>query len=144
MSYLLDACALLAFINKETGWTVVDGLLKQAAAGDAVLFMNAINFYEAYYKKLQQEGQQVADAIRDTAADLAISVLDVFPAAGVMEESARLKASYRISLADSIAVGTASVLGFTLVTADHHELDRVEQNETISFHWIRPPLSMSS
>ncbi|MDR0685741.1 MAG: hypothetical protein LBF83_11540 [Spirochaetaceae bacterium] len=46
MSYLLDACALLAFINKETGWTIVDGLLKQAAAGDAVLFMNAINFYE--------------------------------------------------------------------------------------------------
>jgi PIN domain nuclease of toxin-antitoxin system len=138
MSYLLDACALLAFINKETGWNVVDGLLKQAGAGDVVLFMNAINFYEVYYKKMQQEGQQAADAVRDAVADSAISILDVFPAADVMAESARLKTSYKISLADSIALGTASVLGFTLVTADHHELDRVEQNETISFHWIRP------
>jgi PIN domain nuclease of toxin-antitoxin system len=39
MSYLLDACVLLAFINKETGWTVVDELLKQAGAGDATLWI---------------------------------------------------------------------------------------------------------
>jgi predicted nucleic acid-binding protein len=55
-----------------------------------------------------------------------------------MWESARLKTSYKISLADSIALGTSSVLNLTLVTADHHELDRVEQNEPVSFHWIRP------
>ena len=138
MNYILDACALLAFINKEPGWAVVDGLLKQANAGEITLFMNLINFYEVYYKKFQKDGRQVADAIRDAVFDMAVNIVAVFPVSGIVWESARLKSAHKISLADSIVAGTASVLNFTLVTADHNELDRVEQNETISFHWIRP------
>jgi predicted nucleic acid-binding protein len=138
MSYILDACALLAFINKEPGWAVVDGLLRQANAGEITLFMNLINFYEVYYKKLQKDGRQTADAIRDAVFDMAVNILAVFPIPGIIWESARLKSAHKISLADSIIAGTASVLNFTLVTADHNEFDRVEQNETISFYWIRP------
>ena len=91
MSYLLDALALLAFINKEPGWVVVDGLLKQANAGEITLFMNLINFYEVYYKKLQKDRRQVADAIRDTVFDMAINIITVFPSSGIVWESARLK-----------------------------------------------------
>ena len=52
-------------------------------------------------------------------------------------EAGRLKATYRISLADSIALAEASVSGGILLTADHHELELVEKNENIVFHWIR-------
>jgi hypothetical protein len=30
-------------------------------------------------------------------------------------------------------------LDAAFVTADHHELKKIEQNEAITFHWIRPP-----
>ena len=49
-----------------------------------------------------------------------------------------LKASYKISLADSIALATASVLNGELLTCDHHEFDAIDKSEeNINFHWIR-------
>ncbi|MDR0446149.1 MAG: hypothetical protein LBH17_03835 [Oscillospiraceae bacterium] len=53
-------------------------------------------------------------------------------------ESGRLKSAYKISLADAIALAEASVSGGHCVTADHHEMDKVEQGEpNIKFMWIR-------
>ncbi len=55
----------------------------------------------------------------------------IFPVAG------RLKASYRISLADAIALAQAIVTEGELMTADHHEFDALEGKESLRFHWIR-------
>jgi predicted nucleic acid-binding protein len=52
-------------------------------------------------------------------------------------EAGRLKATYKISIADAVVLAQASVSGGAVVTADHHELDVVEQNESIAFKWIR-------
>ena len=52
-------------------------------------------------------------------------------------EAGRLKATYKISLADSVALAEAFVSGGTLLTADHHELDVIEKHEKIQFQWIR-------
>jgi len=52
-------------------------------------------------------------------------------------EAGRLKASYRISLADAIALAETSVTEGELLTADHHEFDVIEKQEKIKFHWIR-------
>jgi predicted nucleic acid-binding protein len=53
-------------------------------------------------------------------------------------EAGRLKTTYKISLADAIALAEASVSGGILVTADHHEMDKIEQAEpNIKFRWIR-------
>ncbi|MDR0459858.1 MAG: hypothetical protein LBH62_00220 [Nitrososphaerota archaeon] len=55
----------------------------------------------------------------------------------VFNEAGRFKASYRISLADSIALAETTVFGGELLTADHHEFDVIEKQEEIKFHWIR-------
>ena len=52
-------------------------------------------------------------------------------------EAGRLKATYRISFADSIALAQAKVFDGELLTSDHHEFDAVESQETIRFLWIR-------
>jgi predicted nucleic acid-binding protein len=52
-------------------------------------------------------------------------------------EAGRLKASYKISLANSIALAQAVVTSGELLTADHHEFDIIEENESITFSWIR-------
>jgi len=52
-------------------------------------------------------------------------------------EARRLKIKYKMSVADSIALGEASILGASILTSDHREFDPVEQSETIKFTWIR-------
>ena len=48
-NYLLDACALLAFLNDEEGAETVSGLLDQARNEKITLNMNAANLIEVYY-----------------------------------------------------------------------------------------------
>ena len=52
-------------------------------------------------------------------------------------EAGRLKASYKISFADSFALAQTIILDGTLLTSDHHEFDRIESIEKIKFMWIR-------
>ena len=52
-------------------------------------------------------------------------------------EAARLKATYRISIADCIGLATASELSGQFVSSDHHELDAVGERENIPFFWFR-------
>jgi predicted nucleic acid-binding protein len=47
------------------------------------------------------------------------------------------KATYHISFADSILLGTAKRFNATVVTADHHELNSVEATGELDFLWIR-------
>ena len=48
-----------------------------------------------------------------------------------------MKATYKISLADSVALAQTLASGGTLLTADHHEFGDIEGRENIKFHWIR-------
>jgi PIN domain nuclease of toxin-antitoxin system len=49
IKYVLDACALLAQINKESGADVVDDLVERYNAGEIELFINAVQLLEVYY-----------------------------------------------------------------------------------------------
>jgi len=52
-------------------------------------------------------------------------------------EAGRIKASYRLSLADSILLVTAIIQDATIVTSDHHEMDAIQASENMSFCWVR-------
>jgi len=49
-----------------------------------------------------------------------------------------LKATYRISLADAIALEETRESDAVILTSDHHEMDIIEKSEPIRFEWIRP------
>jgi predicted nucleic acid-binding protein len=68
-----------------------------------------------------------------------LNVAEIFRqiADGNLFEAGRLKAGYKISIADSIALATAFIYESELVTCDHHELDVIESKENIKFFWIR-------
>jgi len=56
----------------------------------------------------------------------------------VLIEAGRIKSDYRrISLADAIALAEASVRDGYIVTADHHEMDKLDQAGIVKFMWIR-------
>jgi predicted nucleic acid-binding protein len=82
-------------------------------------------------------GKSVADRTWQTVKQSVVHIVSDF-SDEVFAEAGRLKASYKISLADAIALAETSVSGGVLVTADHHEMDKVEQREpNIKFQWIR-------
>lgn len=134
--YVLDACALIAFINGEPGAAKVKTILTEALAGNNEVYMNKFNAYEVYYGFYKDEGKQKADEIYGMILKLPISIIDTFED-NVFSEAARLKTRYGISIADSIALGESVVRDAFFATSNHHELDIVEQQEQIKFFWIR-------
>lgn len=118
----MDVNALLASLRAEPGGQVAETLL---ADPNVDCIAHSVNVCEVYY-----------DALRRTdlaAADLAIT--DLY-AAGLQERAdmdrefwklvGQLKVDPgKVSLADCFALALAIGTGGTLVTADHHEFDRL-------------------
>ena len=135
MRYILDACALLSYLNDEKGADVIGEFLERSDKGTAVS-MSVINLLEVYYGELRDKGADIAQIVLDMVQHHSINIVNTV-SAQVFEEAARLKATYRISLADCIGIATALELSGQFVTSDHHELETVAKNETIPFFWFR-------
>jgi predicted nucleic acid-binding protein len=133
--YIIDACALIALIKKEAGWETVFDVLSATVAGKATAFMHELNLLEVYYGFYKERGKEYAEEKITEASSFFITISGLTKTA--FAEAGRLKAAYRMSLADSIALAQASVLNGVLMTADHHEFDAVEKAEDIQFLWIR-------
>jgi predicted nucleic acid-binding protein len=133
--YVLDACSLIAFYNDEEGADVVHSLLKRADTTELKLYLHKLNFLEIYYGYLK-DGKDIAGLADNTTKTLPISIIDSIDDI-LFYEAARIKANYRLSLADAIALSLAKKLNASVVTADHHEFNIVENKEAIEFLWIR-------
>lgn len=133
--FVLDACALVALLQNENGADNVAVAYKKAENGEAQLIMNRINLLEVFYGYYRDNGKEYAEKIMNGVAKSIVSISDFDKE--LFDEAGRLKASYKISLADSIALAQALVLNGELLTADHHEFDAIEGTENIAFHWIR-------
>jgi len=133
--YVLDACALLTFLNNEPGSDIVDNLLANAIDDKNAVYMNIVNLIEVHYANIRSLGADMAAIILDTILDTSIQVVSVFSDT-LFQQSSRLKAAYKCSLADAIGLATAIELSCQFVTSDHHELEAVAENESIPFLWL--------
>ncbi|GHV41169.1 hypothetical protein FACS1894187_22720 [Synergistales bacterium] len=134
--YVLDACALIAYLADENGADLVESILMEASNGNAGIRMNKLNLLEVYYGYCRAYAKEAARAMLEVVRSLPITIISEMTDS-VFEEAGRLKSSYKISLADAVALAETSVCDGAILTADHHELDVVEQNEKIIFRWIR-------
>jgi predicted nucleic acid-binding protein len=136
VNYVLDACALIAYLKAEPGEGIIGNLLKSAKAEEKALYMSIYNLLEVYYGFYKEKGAETARAIIQNVYRLPVTIIDrvTLP---MLDEAARLKASHRCSLADAAGMALAVNVRGTFVTADHHELDEVEKVESIPFLWFR-------
>jgi len=112
--YVLDACALIALLSYEDGAEKVASVYKSASSGDAEIVMNAVNLLEVYYDYYRAYNKVTADAMfAQVEASVVNIVADISKA--LLTEAGRLKASYKISLADSFALAQAKVAGVMLL-----------------------------
>jgi PIN domain nuclease of toxin-antitoxin system len=133
--FVLDACALIAYLQNETGADKVAAVYKKAEKGKAQIVMNRVNLLEVYYGYYHAKGKDYTEKIMEGIAQSIISISEFDKT--LFSEAGRLKATYKISLADSIVLAQTLVTGGELLTADHHEFDVIEDHEDIRFHWIR-------
>lgn len=132
----MDACALIALLQDEAGADKIADAINAAKNGEAAILMNKLNLLEVYYNVYRSLGKNQADTMLAEFKKRPVITHDEI-SDEVFAEAGRLKASYKISLADSIALAEAAISGGELLTADHHEFDSVEKNEKIRFIWIR-------
>ncbi len=134
--FILDACALIAFLADETGADNVERCLKDAENGKCKIFMHRINLLEIFYGIYREEGEEEAEEVLESILRLPIKIISTVKNK-VFREAGRLKATYKISLADSILLGETLIRKARVITSDHHEFDILEEKEPIDFSWIR-------
>jgi len=131
--YVLDACALLAFLKKEEGGEVV----KKIISSDNEVLLHNVNLLEVYYDLLRELGKEKADAICEEILNLPIKIIyntDLF----LIKIAGYFKVNYRISLGDSFVLATAKLNSAIIVTSDRHELSIIENKEpSLNFNWVR-------
>ncbi len=111
---VLDAFALLAYLEKEKGHEQVKDHLE---SGAHELFMNAVNAGEAFYIIARERGLKQAEYFLNVILpSLPIAVLD--NSFEDVIEAARLKARHAVAYADCFAAATAIRECAALVTGD--------------------------
>ena len=133
--FVLDACALVALLRNEKGADKVAAVYDKAEKGEAQIFMNRVNLLEVFYGFYREDGKDYAEKIMDGVSKSIITIREFNK--GLFNEAGRMKASYRISLADSIALSQAIALNAEFLTSDHHEFDALDGIEPVQFHFIR-------
>ena len=115
-SYVLDASALIAFLQKTPGGYKVNELLKAALQARARLLISAVNYGEVYGKLLRERGPEDALTAVHAVSPLPIEVVDATPLRACA--AADVKAKYKLYYADSFAAALAIENKAALVTSD--------------------------
>jgi predicted nucleic acid-binding protein len=134
--YVFDACSLIALLSNEDGVDVVKDLLQKAINGEINILMHKVNFLEVYYYIYKRYNEQAALKLLEDIKITPIK-LDTGITNDILIKAGRLKSLYKMSLADSIGLAETIINDGYFVTADHHELEIVEEKENLNIIWIR-------
>jgi len=135
-TFILDACALIAFLSGEKGAERVKNILQDALDEKILLKINQINLLEVYYDTINVYDQNTANEMLEKICEFPIEVI-VGLNSDVFREAGRIKSKYKIPLGDSIAVAECIAGKGTLVTSDHTDFEKIEIAEKIKIDWFR-------
>lgn len=91
--------------------------LKQEAKSTKEKFVSALSIHELHHISMKRSGKEVA-ALRSHAIFAEFTVIDVNYAIAV--QSAELRSTRKMPMADSVIAATAQVHGCTLISDDPH------------------------
>jgi predicted nucleic acid-binding protein len=115
-TYVFDASALFAFLQKKPGARKVVDLLKEAMRGRATILMSAVNYGEVYGVILRSHGLERARATMNAVLPLPVSFIEATSDRAF--RAAEAKSKYQLYYVDSFAAALAFEHKATLVTSD--------------------------
>lgn len=132
--YVLDACAVIAFLQREPGAEVVAAILKNPRSR---CLIHAISACEVFYDLYRRSGEEDASALEEILAVAGIEMVEIMSST-LWRTAGKLKAEWRrVSLADCLVLALAQIERGTVLTSDHHELDPIAQAAVCPIHFIR-------
>jgi len=132
--YVFDACAVVALLKAEPGAAVVEALLQEE---NHRCIVHAINVCEVYYDLYRRDGEKIADGVEEILEGYGFELDEEMPSS-LWRAAGKLKGEWaRVSLADCFALARTMREAATLVTSDHHELDRIAQAQVCPIRFIR-------
>jgi predicted nucleic acid-binding protein len=133
-TYVLDANAVLDFLEDGPGAERVEQLFSDARNGSTPLLMSVLNWGEVFYHSWQERGEEDA---RRTLADLSRLAIELAPVdLSQAIKAGELKAIHKIPYVDCIAAALASSRQATLVTSDR---DFEKLGRRFPILWIARP-----
>lgn len=131
MTKVLDASALLAYLEKESGYEKVRDALVRAADTDKRLLMSAVNWGEVYYVLAKT---YTLDKAEEIAALIETFPVDIVPVDQHLARSAAaFKALKNIPYADCFAAALSQSRKAPLMTGDK-DFKQLERN--LKLEWL--------
>ena len=132
--YVLDANALLDFVEDGPGAEKVEHLFTEAFRRSALVLVSVVNWGEVFYHSWQKRGEESA---RRTIANLSrlpieLVALDVSQSL----QAGEIKARHKIPYVDCLAAALAMIRQAILVTSDR---DFEKLGRRIQVLWIARP-----
>jgi predicted nucleic acid-binding protein len=130
-SFVLDANALVDYLQAGPGAAKVERLLAEASRQQLLLFISVLNFAEVYYLAWQRTGEEEARKTVTRLSRLPIQIIPVdLPQA---LKAGELKVLHKIPYVDCVAAALATIQQATLVTSDR---DFEKLGRKIPILWI--------
>jgi predicted nucleic acid-binding protein len=133
-SYVLDANAVLDFVEDGPGAKRVEQLFKDALHRRSRVLMSVVNWGEVFYHSWQRDGEESA---RRLLADLSRLPLELVPVdLSQVLQASEIKARHKIPYVDCVAAGLAVLHRAVLVTSDR---DFEKLGRRVEILWIERP-----
>ncbi len=113
---VLDASALLRYVDNESGSERVAEYLQKALAAELAVLISSVNWGEVVYSVLKAHGEKASSFISELKA-LPIEIVPTSMERA--EDAAHFKHIHRIPYADAFAGSLAAEMRARLVTADY-------------------------
>jgi predicted nucleic acid-binding protein len=114
--YVLDASALIAFLEDRSGAAVIEDLLGKAAANQQFLQMSVVGWGELYTAISRGKGHDTAGQKMEDLEQLPIELADVDSA--LTRSAAELSVQHKLSYLSCIGAVTAKARKATFVTTE--------------------------
>lgn len=133
MIYVMDASAMISYLRGETGADVVEKVIIDITNQ---CLAHSINLCEVYYIFHRDSGEAAAESAIKDLKTVGIIERSEFDEA-FWKEAGKLKAKGGVSLPDCYAITLTNRVGGTLLTSDHHEMDRIAAAGICSITFFR-------
>jgi predicted nucleic acid-binding protein len=115
-TYVLDASAVLDFLEDGPGAERIDQLFREARHSSTPLLISVLSWGEVFYQSWRRRGEESA---KTTMADLARLPIELVPVdQSQVLKAAEFKVVNKIPYVDCVAAALSALRQATLVTAD--------------------------
>lgn len=135
-TYVVDACALIAYLFDEEGAELFESLLVQCRNNEIEMVMHVANVGEVYYDIVKRNDVATAQETYQDVKQLPICFEDRI-SDQMVYKIGEVKTTYRISFADAFAVAQAILSSAELITTDHKEFEPLEKAGIVKIKWLR-------